>query len=236
MGWPRQADRLGVLDQVAPNFAAIKATLATQSDRLAALDQIQQKLQAWDPKKDLSSDPAVASMLDQARRTSIRLDNMWKQLSEHSRELATLETIYRLILDGGSSKPPQGCFDYVAAAGPVSRAGAASAGAPERYRTVEVHPVFFDRGSPSLSDWARQALSWFLSETQVHDGKLAIFGSTDPQGTATQNQGLARQRAEAIRSYVLDDAQARGAPPREIISVRSSSDAGTPEVRALQAA
>lgn len=100
---------------------------------------------------------------------------------------------------------------------------------PERYRTVAVRPVFFDRGSRSLSDWARQDMAWFLGETQIPDGKLAIYGSTDPQGTATLNGVLARQRVEAIRSYVLEDAKLRGVAPLEIISVRPASDAGAPK-------
>ena len=154
-------------------------------------------------------------------------------MSEHARKLTTLEKSIRYLVEGGSEATPNGCFDYVAAVGLDSRAGAVSAsatvGTPERYRTVAARPVFFDRGSCSLSDWARQDLTWFLGETQIHDGKLAIYGSTDPQGTATLNGGLARQRVEAIRSYVLEDAKLRGVAPLEIISVRSSSDAGAPK-------
>lgn len=148
-------------------------------------------------------------------------------------QLVILEKIYQVPVDGGGRTHSNGCFDYVTAVGPDSRAGAVSAsatgGVPERYRTVAVRPVFFDRGSRSLSDWARQDMAWFLGETQIPDGKLAIYGSTDPQGTATLNGVLARQRVEAIRSYVLEDAKLRGVAPLEIISVRPASDAGAPK-------
>ena len=174
----------------------------------------------------LSSDLATTSLVDRTRQTNATLEAVLAQL-------VILEKIYQVPVDGGGRTHSNGCFDYVTAVGPDTRAGAVSAsaqvGVPERYRTVAVRPVFFDRGSRSLSDWARQDLAWFLGETQIPDGKLAIYGSTDPQGTATLNGVLARQRVEAIRSYVLEDAQLREVAPLEIISVRPSSDAGAPK-------
>jgi hypothetical protein len=229
----RQEQRLAVLGQIEPGMAGIKDALARQTQRLGALDQIQDKLRAWDPNKDLSSDSAITSILDRTRQTNAALEAVLTQLSEHGRQLIILEKIHQVFVDGRGHTQSNGCFDYVTAVGPDSRAGAVSAsatvGTPERYRTVAVRPVFFDRGSRSLSDWARQDLAWFLGETQITDGKLAIYGSTDPQGTATLNGVLARQRVEAIRSYVLEDAKLRGVPPLEIISVRPSSDAGAPK-------
>ena len=222
----KQEQRLGVLGQIEPGMAGIKDALAKQTQRLGALDQIQDKLRAWDPNKELSSDSAITSLLDRTRQTNAALEAVLAQL-------VILEKIYQVPVDGGGRTHSNGCFDYVTAVGPDSRAGAVSAsatvGVPERYRTVAVRPVFFDRGSRSLSDWARQDLAWFLGETQIPDGKLAIYGSTDPQGTATLNGVLARQRVEAIRSYVLEDAKLRGVAPLEIISVRPSSDAGAPK-------
>jgi hypothetical protein len=229
----RQEQRLAVLGQIEPGIAGIKDALARQIQRLGALDQIQDKLRGWDPHKDLSSDSAITSILDRTRQTNTALEAVLTQLSEHGRQLIILEKIHQVFVDGGGHTQSNGCFDYVTAVGPDSRAGAVSAsatvGTPERYRTVAVRPVFFDRGSPSLSDWARQDLTWFLGETQIPDGKLAIYGSTDPQGTATLNARLARQRVEAIRAYVLEDAKLRGVPSQEIISVRPSSEAGAPK-------
>jgi hypothetical protein len=222
----RQEQRLGVLGQIEPGMAGIKDALAKQTQRLGALDQIQDKLRVWDPNKELSSDSAITSLVDRTRQTNATLEAVLAQL-------VILEKIYQVPVDRGGRTHSSGCFDYVTAVGPDSRAGAVSVsapvGVPERYRTVAVSPVFFDRGSRSLSDWARQDLAWFLGETQIPDGKLAIYGSTDPQGTATLNGVLARQRVEAIRSYVLEDAKLRGVAPLEIISVRPSSDAGAPK-------
>ena len=222
----RQEQRLAVLGQIEPGMAGIKDALAKQTQRLGALDQIQDKLRAWDPNKGLSSDLAITSLLDRTRQTNAALEAVLAQL-------VILEKIYQVPVDGGGRTHSNGCFDYVTAVGPDTRAGAVSAsatvGTPERYRTVAVRPVFFDRGSRSLSDWARQDLAWFLGETQIPDGKLAIYGSTDPQGTATLNGVLARQRVEAIRSYVLEDAKLRGVAPLEIISMRPASDAGAPK-------
>lgn len=222
----KQEQRLGVLGQIEPGMAGIKDALAKQTQRLGALDQIHDKLRAWDPNKELSSDSAITSLLDRTRQTNAALEAVLAQL-------VILEKIYQVPVDGGGRTHSNGCFDYVTAVGPDSRAGAVSAsatgGVPERYRTVAVRPVFFDRGSRSLSDWARQDMAWFLGETQIPDGKLAIYGSTDPQGTATLNGVLARQRVEAIRSYVLEDAKLRGVAPLEIISVRPASDAGAPK-------
>lgn len=154
----KQEQRLGVLGQIEPGMAGIKDALAKQTQRLGALDQIHDKLRAWDPNKELSSDSAITSLLDRTRQTNAALEAVLAQL-------VILEKIYQVPVDGGGRTHSNGCFDYVTAVGPDSRAGAVSAsatgGVPERYRTVAVRPVFFDRGSRSLSDWARRTWPGF---------------------------------------------------------------------------
>ena len=59
--------------------------------------------------------------------------------------------------------------------------------------------------------------------------RFQLLGALFPEGFEHLRRVLARQRVEAIRSYVLEDAKLRGVPPLEIISVRPSSDAGTPK-------
>ena len=144
-------------------MAGIKDALAKQTQRLGALDQIQDKLRAWDPNKGLSSD--WASLASRSHAADERRPGGGAGATRHSRKDSSGAR------RRGGRAHSNGCFDYVTAVGPDTRAGAVNAsaplGVPERYRTVAVSPVFFDRGSRSLSDWARQDLAWFLGETQI---------------------------------------------------------------------
>ena len=121
----KQEQRLGVLGQIEPGMAGIKNALSTQTQRLGALDQIQDKLRAWDPNKDLSSDSAITSILERTRQTNAALEAVLAQL-------VTLEKIHQVPVERRQPHPPNGCFDYVTAVGPDSRAGAVSASATGR--------------------------------------------------------------------------------------------------------
>jgi outer membrane protein OmpA-like peptidoglycan-associated protein len=197
----------------------LRLRLADIGRQLNLLNLIEQRLARWDPDK-ASPDATVASIFEQARMTNAKLGDV----------LQRLDKIHGVLADGRKGRTStEDCVDYAASLDPQNSAASASSGSTTRFRTIDIRQVFFDRGSSVLSDWAKQDLSWFLDEARIPDGKLAIYGSTDPQGSGALNARLARERVKAIHDYVLDDARRRGEPPQEVISVRSGGGSGAPK-------
>lgn len=66
--------------------------------------------------------------------------------------------------------------------------------------------VLFDYGSADLSDVARLSLDGFLArEGLIDDGwTLTLTGRTDSRGGPRANQRMARERAEAVRDYLVE--------------------------------
>jgi outer membrane protein OmpA-like peptidoglycan-associated protein len=203
--------------------------LFTQHDQhLSALSTIQNKLDGWKPGQSPVPEGGMSKILEETARIDKNVEAINGQISEQSRRLAVLDRIYLVLLEKLRPQPVGECFDYVVTEAPGIQPATASPSSPQdvgRYRTTTaVRPVFFDRGSPDLSDWAKQDIEWFLRETNAPDSKLAIFGSTDPQGTEKQNAGLAKNRALAIQRFVVSQKT-----PHRIISVKSATEEGTPQ-------
>lgn len=65
--------------------------------------------------------------------------------------------------------------------------------------------VLFDYGSAALSDVARVNLDGFLATQGLIDNRwtLTLTGHTDSRGGTQANQRMARERAEAVRDYLV---------------------------------
>jgi outer membrane protein OmpA-like peptidoglycan-associated protein len=206
---------------------SVKELLIQHGQHLSALSVIQKKLASWDPGQGPTPDEGMSTILKETGQIDRNVQTIVEQISEQSRRLIVLDKIYLALLEKSRPEPTGDCFDYTVVAASVRKPETASPSSPgngERYRTVAVRAVFFDRGSPALSDWAKQDLSWFLREVNVPEGKLAIFGSTDPQGTAAQNAQLAESRARAIEQFVQEEKT-----QHQIISVKWASEGGAPK-------
>lgn len=81
--------------------------------------------------------------------------------------------------------------------------------------------VLFDVSSSDLSDEARAALDDLLATDSMGEGvwRISLTGRTDPSGNADMNARLARERAEAVRDYLVQEGFPAGqieiAPARE---------------------
>lgn len=207
-------------------LGSVKELLSQHGERLSA---IQKKLDGWNPGQGPAPDGGISTILKEAAaKIDQNVKTIAEQTSEQSRRLMVLDTIYLALLENPRPRRNGECFEYVADAPSVTKPETAAPSSPgnvNRYRTAAaVRHVFFDRGSSTLSDWAKQDISWFLRETNARDGKLAIFGSTDPQGTEAQNALLAKNRALAIQQFIQDEKT-----PHQIISVKSATEDGTPK-------
>jgi OOP family OmpA-OmpF porin len=79
--------------------------------------------------------------------------------------------------------------------------------------------VFFDYDSPELRETGTEQLDEVVSHYREHGDayeRLVIGGHTDSRGTMTYNEGLSRERADAVVDYLV----AQGIP-RDIIEVEA---------------
>jgi outer membrane protein OmpA-like peptidoglycan-associated protein len=205
---------------------SVKELLIQHGEHLSALSVIQKKLAGWDPGQRPMPDEGINTILKETAQIDRNVQTIVDQISEQSRRLMVLDKIYLALLERSRPEAPGDCLDdaVVTAVKKPETASPSSSGDDDHYRTLAVRPVFFDRGSPALSDWAKQDLSWFLREANGRDGKLAIFGSTDPQGTAAENAQLAESRAHAIEQFVQEEKS-----PHQIISVKWATEGGAPK-------
>lgn len=95
----------------------------------------------------------------------------------------------------------------------------------ERRGTVITLPggVLFPSGGRDLSPVARQSLSRVADAlvAQPESAKILIEGHTDDRGADARNLELSRQRAEAVRSYLLE----RGLPSERVEAVGKGESA-----------
>ena len=78
---------------------------------------------------------------------------------------------------------------------------------------VNMADVLFDTGKYNLRQEAREKLAKFSGVVLAHQGlNLAVEGYTDITGSDEFNQKLSEQRADAVRSYLID----QGLPPGNI--------------------
>ena len=94
--------------------------------------------------------------------------------------------------------------------------------------------VLFDYGSAALSDVARLNLDGLLARPGLIDDRwtLTLTGRTDSRGGTEANQRMARERAEAVRDYLV-----AGGVTAEQITIVAADAAGpapdqTPEAAA----
>lgn len=81
----------------------------------------------------------------------------------------------------------------------------AEAGPPAPLPDPVEAQVLFGPGQTSLSDEARAMLDALIAGKELTDGhwRLTLTGHTDASGTAEANQRVARDRAEAVRDYLV---------------------------------
>ncbi len=112
---------------------------------------------------------------------------------------------------------------YVAA--PTNRAGEATGlgalgvrGFKPQKRAV---PVTFEFDSAVFDAKGRQAAADLLGQlTQQKSPDITLVGHTDPRGSAAYNMALSRERAEALRAFLL----AQGYQGRIVVLYRGESD------------
>ena len=67
------------------------------------------------------------------------------------------------------------------------------------------YKIYFDKNSVAISSEAAQVLDSFVAQETNRTTGVAIFGFTDRAGPALYNQQLAQRRAEAVRSYLIQN-------------------------------
>lgn len=206
----------------------IKELLAQQSRHLDSLTAINKKLADWDPKAGSSLDRNVELIRETTGQIDQNAQRILERIGKQSGKAAGRPNIRVSIFNDSYDNVPEQCPDLTPSlaspAGPDNQAPPLDGGDHRRFRTVAVQPIFFDRGSPALSDWAKQELSWFVDEANVAGGRFVVFGSTDPQGTLAQNAQLAEERARAIAKYIQDEKD-----PRKVISIKWATEGGAPK-------
>jgi outer membrane protein OmpA-like peptidoglycan-associated protein len=68
--------------------------------------------------------------------------------------------------------------------------------------TIETGTIYFAPGSYSLTNDAIQTIQLFVKKNGI-DKKLLLEGYADPSGTSNINETLSRQRALAVRQYLI---------------------------------
>lgn len=216
------------LKQANATLEGLRELLAQQRRQLNSLTAIEKTLADWDPKTGSSLDRSVELIRETTGQIDQSAQRILEQIAKQSGKSAGRPSVRVSIFNSSYDDIPEQCPDLTpplaSPAGPDNQAPPSEDNNHRRFRTIAVRPIFFDRGSPKLSDWAQQELSWFVNEANVPGGQLAIFGSTDPQGTVTENAELAKNRAHAIAQYIQDMKT-----PLKIVSLKSASEGGTPK-------
>ncbi len=76
--------------------------------------------------------------------------------------------------------------------------------AQQEAKTIE-YKIYFDVNSTSITDDAGKVLNSFITQEQNRTTSVSIYGFTDSRGSAVYNQRLAQQRANSVRSYLIQN-------------------------------
>jgi outer membrane protein OmpA-like peptidoglycan-associated protein len=195
------APTLGQTQELVTRLQAIIEQLEAQQRELIASNKSSDEYLEKYSKLIETSSKSADDILTQLKALNIRLDKATPSIEKSTREPHQLIGEPQSITESCFTLEPASTKQTYLESRNMTLPMPQGTYASRQYRTIASRPVFFDRGSPVLSDWAEQDIAWFLNRSSL-ETSIAIYGSTDPQGSDKLNQQLAQDRMQAIGTFI----------------------------------
>ncbi len=200
--------------QVNGGKIVVKGEVSTWQQRHQVLEQLQQQFQDVTVVDQLTIQPSPA---DLARIKAALIQQFPPEGRYHPQSLQLLVQDGLFILEGAVVDSLVGLqlaghLAKITGAPVVVNATKVNRKALLK-QLVETFRIYFDFSSSQLTPTARQQLAWLVHQLQqVPFKRLTVIGFADTLGTPEQNQRIARQRAEVVKNFLVQ----QGVPEKTI--------------------